>query len=144
LGDARLTLGDGTEEYDLLILDAYSSDVVPLHLITREAIRVYTDHLSPDGCLVLHISNRYLNLQRVVANLAADAGLVCFIQSEAGVPEADRRKGRQSSTWAILARNASQLGSLAVDTRWERTSSAAGQAVWTDDFASLFSVLRWH
>jgi hypothetical protein len=143
LGDARLTLGAATEKYDLLILDAYNSDVVPLHLITREAMRVYTDHLSPGGCLALHISNRHLDLQPVVANLAADAGLICFIQSEASIPEVDRRKGRQTSTWAILARDVAHLGSLTADARWGRTERVAGQAVWTDDFASLFSVLRW-
>ena len=143
LGDARLALGAASEKYDLLILDAYSSDVVPLHLVTREAMRVYTDHLSPTGCLAMHISNRYLNLQPVVANLAADAGLVCLIQSEASIPEQDRRKGRQTSTWAILARDASQFGPLAADGRWERANGVPGQRVWTDDFASLFSVLRW-
>jgi hypothetical protein len=112
-------------------------------LITREAMRVYTDHLSPGGCLALHISNRHLDLQPVVANLAADAGLICFIQSEASIPEVDRRKGRQTSTWAILARDVAHLGSLTADARWGRTERVAGQAVWTDDFASLFSVLRW-
>jgi hypothetical protein len=143
LGDARLTLSATTEKYDLLVLDAYSSDAVPLHLITREALRVYTDHLSPGGCLAMHISNRYLNLQPVIANLAADAGLVCFIQSEASIPEADRRKGRQTSTWAILARDSSDLGPLASDARWQPATPVPAQRVWTDDFASLFSVLRW-
>ena len=144
LGDARLTLGATTEKYDLLILDAYSSDVVPLHLITREAMRVYEDHLTPTGCLAMHISNRYLNLQPVVANLAADAGLVCLIQSEALIPAEDRRKGRQTSTWAILARDVTHLGGVADDPRWQLTSAVPGQRVWTDDFASLFSVLKWH
>ncbi len=143
LGDARLTLGATTEKYDLLVLDAYSSDAVPLHLITREALLVYTDHLSPGGCLAMHISNRYLNLQSVIANLAADAGLVCFIQSEVSIPEADRRKGRQTATWAVLARNASDLGPLATDLRWRPAPPVPAQRVWTDDFASLYSVLRW-
>jgi spermidine synthase len=143
LGDARLTLSATTAKYDLLVLDAYSSDAVPLHLITREALRVYTDHLTPTGCLAMHISNRYLDLQPVVANLAADAGLVCFIQSEASIPEADRRKGRQTSTWAILAHEASDLGPLASDPRWQPALPVPEQRVWTDDYASLFSVLRW-
>jgi len=143
LGDARLMPSATTEKYDLLVLDAYSSDAVPLHLITREALRVYTDHLSPGGCLAMHISNRYLNLQPVIANLAADAGLVCFIQSESSIPEADRRQGRQTSTWAILARDAPDLGPLATDLRWQPAPPVPAQRVWTDDYASLFSVLRW-
>ena len=143
MGDARLTLGATTEKYDLLILDAYSSDAVPLHLITREALRVYTDHLNPGGCLAMHISNRYLNLQPVVANLAADAGLVCLIQVESSIPAEDRRKGRQTSTWAILATDASHFGPLASDLRWQPAPPVPAQRVWTDDYASLFSVLRW-
>lgn len=143
LGDARLTLGAAQEKYDLLILDAYSSDSVPLHLITREALRVYVDHLTTNGCLAFHISNRYLNLKPIIANLAEDAKLVCLVQSETTIPEADRLKGRQTSTWAVLARAEPDLGPLLTDDRWQRTGLYPFKPLWTDDFASLFSVLRW-
>src|SRR6185312_956334 len=75
LGDARLTLAQSKETYDLIVLDAFSSDVIPVHLLTREAIEVYLSHLAPNGALVLHISNRYLELANVVAAIAAGEGL---------------------------------------------------------------------
>ena len=74
LGDARLTLAQSKETYDLIVLDAFSSDVIPVHLLTREAIEGYLSHLAPKGALVLHISNRYLELANVVAAIAAGEG----------------------------------------------------------------------
>src|SRR5436309_1782835 len=79
LGDARLSLAATGERYDLMILDAYSSDAIPVHLLTREALRLYLERLAPHGVLVLHLSNRYFDLVPLVARLAADAGLVCRV-----------------------------------------------------------------
>src|SRR6185295_7453308 len=77
LGDARLNLARDTSHYDLLILDAYTSDAMPVHLLTREAFRIYREHLTPHGVLVAHISNRYFDLIPTLGALAADADLVC-------------------------------------------------------------------
>src|SRR5204863_5540749 len=77
LGDARLSLAATRDRYDLMIFDAYSSDAIPVHLLTREALHLYLDRLAPRGVLVFHLSNRYFDLPPVVARLAADAGLVC-------------------------------------------------------------------
>jgi spermidine synthase len=86
LGDGRLRLREVPDgAYDLLIVDAFSSDAIPAHLLTREAVREYHRALTPDCLLVLHISNRYLDLKPVVGNLAADAGLVARYQ-HASVP----------------------------------------------------------
>ena len=83
LGDARIRLGDADDgTYDMLVVDAFSSDAIPAHLLTREAIALYRRKLTPGGLLVVHISNRYLNLAPVLANLATDAGLTGYLRSD--------------------------------------------------------------
>jgi spermidine synthase len=142
LGDARLALAaDSTVRYDLLVLDAYSSDAIPVHLLTREAIELYRSRLAPGGVMALHISNRNFDLAPVVANLARDAGLVCHIRNDREVSAEDFRNGAVPSEWAVLAESESALGPLAADARW-RTPPAYARVVWTDDYSSLVSVLR--
>ena len=95
LGDARLSLVKAPAgQYDLLVLDAYSSDAIPVHLITREALSLYLDKLAPDGLLAFHISNRYLNLEPVLGNLAQDAGLVALFQLDLKVSESRKDRGQ--------------------------------------------------
>jgi SAM-dependent methyltransferase len=143
LGDARLSLATApTGAYDLLVLDAYSSDAIPIHLITREALAVYLDKLAPGGLLVFHISNIYFDLKPVVANLAQDAGLVALVQEDQTLTEADLADGKKASQWAILARTPTDLGKLANDPRWRPLQPRPGLRLWTDDFSSVLSVLR--
>src|SRR5262249_30391176 len=80
IGDARLSLGRTDARYDFIVLDAFSSDSIPMHLVTREALAMYLQHLKPDGVILFHISNRYLTLDRVLARMAADAGLTSVKQ----------------------------------------------------------------
>ena len=83
LGDARLSLRSAPDSfYDMIILDAFSSDAIPIHLVTREAIRLYLAKLKPGGILVFHTSNRYLDLNPVLGNLARDAGLIALSGSD--------------------------------------------------------------
>ena len=143
LGDARLSLARAADErYDLLVLDAYSSDAIPVHLITREALHLYLERLTPDGMLAFHVSNRYFDLTRVVARLAADAGLVARIRVDA-VSRADRDRGATSSRYVVMVRAPGDLGTLAQDPRWQPLQADATVALWTDDFASPLSVLKW-
>src|SRR5262249_32665689 len=113
LGDARLKLEERAqngppEKFALLVVDAFSSDAIPLHLITREALAIYLQNLAEDGLLVFHISNRYLDLEPVLGNLAADVGLTGVIQNDYdnGIP------GKASSSWAVLARRPEGLDRL--------------------------------
>lgn len=147
LGDARIRLEAikrerPGERYDLIAVDAFSSDAIPVHLLTREAIRLYLDMLKPDGVLTVHISNRYLRLAPVVANLAQDAGLRGRLIQE---DEASSSKGAASSTWTVLSRTPEALGGLPSDPRWtrERLEPDPRVGVWTDDFHNLLAVFKW-
>jgi hypothetical protein len=145
LGDARLTLSQHPDKFGLLVIDAFGSDAIPLHLLTREALKVYRAHLRDNGILAVHISNRYVNLEPVLANLAADAvpPLVCRIQYDLNPDDMERRNGKGPSVWALLARTPDDLGQVANSTRWQPARVRPDLKVWTDDFSNLVSVLRW-
>src|SRR5689334_9925361 len=136
LGDARLRLREAPAgKYGLLIMDAFSSDSVPAHLLTTEAMNLYLDKLSTDGMLAFHISNRYLNLEPLLSGLSRRAGLVAFIRKDLE----HNVVGRYPSIWVLMARNESALGSIAGDDRWRRVE---GDMVWTDDFSNILSLLK--
>jgi SAM-dependent methyltransferase len=141
LGDGRLSLAAAAERYDVLILDAYSSEAIPLHLLSREAVRVYRARLAPGGVLVFHISNRYFDLAPVVAGLAQDAGLEWRVRKDEISDPEEIRRGSIPSTWAVLTSDAAALRDLATDRRWRRVPPNGGD-VWTDDYSSLLSALR--
>jgi hypothetical protein len=147
LGDARLSLqrvNDG--QFGVLILDAYTSDTIPLHLITREALALYLRKLAPDGALIFHISNRHLRLERVLAALAQDSGLTCVVQSES-VKDAMGEllaAGKISSKWVVMARQPATVAKLRYDPRWQQPPPRLHARLWTDDYASVFSVFIWH
>jgi hypothetical protein len=140
LGDARLEMAQAADsEYDLIVLDAFSSDSIPVHLLTREAIELYCRKLAPRGMIVFHISNRYLDLKPVLAAAARDLNLSIryrFDEVESKVADAT---GRTSSEWVALAREKSDLGSLVA--AWDSISMPSdGFRTWTDDYSNLFGV----
>ena len=141
LGDGRLSLNAAHDRYDLLILDAYSSEAIPLHLMSREALAVYFARLAPRGVLALHISNRHFDLAPVVAALAQDAGVEWRVRRDEMRDPNEARRGNVPSTWAVLTRDLGSIGPLAADPRWRKVTPAAGH-VWTDDYSSLLSALR--
>jgi len=145
IGDARLSLNKvANHHYGLIILDAFGSDAIPVHLLTREAIDVYLSKLRNNGVLVFHITNRYLDLQPVLGAVARDANLVCFAENDAAISEAEIRQGKFPSRWAVMARNTNDLGNLARDPRWVRAVANAGTRVWKDDFSSVLKALSWN
>ena len=116
MGDARLSLAqESSHQFDLLVLDAYNSDSVPIHLITQEALQLYLDKMTDHGLLIFHISNQYLDLGPVVENLAQNQGLVCLLQNDLRLSEQQRLLGKEPSQWAVMARNLEDLGSLEGD-----------------------------
>lgn len=151
LGDGRLSLVQVTQgSYGLIVLDAFSSDAVPVHLLTREALRLYLDKLAPGGLLAFHLSNRYLALHEVTAALAADAGLVFRMRADFASPaemarDPDYLEGKEASVWAVMARREADLAGLVRDPRRPWVSFRPGRStpVWTDDFSNLLSVLHW-
>lgn len=144
LGDARLTLArepDG--RYALLVLDAFSSDAIPVHLLTREALAVYRRVLEPGGLLLVHISNQHLNLAPVVAALAADAGLTGLLAEHA---PGDRREDEELDfrcDWVVLAGTVTDLEPLAADPRWRPLRNPSGRRPWTDDYSDVFTAIAW-
>lgn len=142
LGDARLSLASDTTRYDLLVLDAYTSDAVPVHLLTQEAFRQYFDRIRPGGVLALHLSNRHFDLERVVARIVRDSGLAHRIRVDATPSKEAAARGSQTSTWAAVARDEADLGPLTTDRRWRRLRLGTPSPLWTDDYSSLVSVLK--
>ena len=143
LGDARLSLARAPDVYDVLVLDAYSSDAIPVHLVTREALALYRSKLAPGGLLAFHISNLHLDLEPVFANLAADAGLFCLVRDDTVVSQADKAGGKSASVWLVMAAAKETLRPLAHDPRWLPGRRDPALALWTDDYSSLLSVIRW-
>ncbi len=138
LGDARLKLEERTQngppdKFALLVVDAFSSDAIPLHLITREALAIYLQNLAEDGLLVFHISNRYLDLEPVLGNLAQELGLTGLIE----IDHAGRIPGKASSSWVVLARHQSNLDRLLHEGRWEQWQSECN---WLGDEEAMLSL----
>jgi hypothetical protein len=144
LGDARLSLQRTADaRFGLIVLDAYSSDSIPVHLITREAVRLYRDKLAPGGLLLFHASNLHLDLGPVLTRLAEDAGLAWRMQDDSEVSDEETAAGKTPSIWIAMARDAADFGPLATDPRWQGRPARIGPRVWTDDHSSVFSVFNW-
>jgi hypothetical protein len=138
LGDARLRLRDAPAHgYGLIVLDAFSSDAIPLHLVTREALALYRARLADGGLIAFHISNRFLDFSPVLATLAHDAGWICRVRADVDLTPAEVQAGKHGSVWAVLAAHAEDFGVLAEDSRWQAPSLHPGAAVWTDDFSNV-------
>ena len=141
LGDARLTLEDAPDgRYDVIVVDAFSSDAIPVHLLTREAMRLYLEKLAPDGLIVFNVSNRYLDLATVVARQGTDAGLVGLVQFDRELdvaPSGDK----EPSEFVVLARHEAALAPIAANGRWRPIDQPAGR-VWTDDYSDVIGALR--
>jgi spermidine synthase len=140
LGDARLTLAASPQRYDLIVLDAFSSDVVPVHLLTREAIDSYLARLEPGGVITLHLSNKYMELASVVAALAAEQGLAaCFKDDDRTPPVPFDYKANASV--AVLARNRADLGDVPQKRGWHEIKPAPAVRVWTDDYSNVLGAI---
>lgn len=141
LGDARLSLEEIEEEYDLIIVDAFSSDAIPVHLLTAEAVALYRSRLRRGGWIAFHTSNRFIDFSPVLANVAAEAGMLAY---EATDPVVDEPAGRYPSRWVVLAEAApggEGVGRLLDDPRWQALAPSGGRS-WTDAYSSLIQVLR--
>jgi SAM-dependent methyltransferase len=135
LGDARLRLADADGRYDVIVLDAFSSDAIPTHLLTREALELYERKLAPGGVLAFHISNRYLDLGPIIARGARSLSPPLVVISWDDVT-GDVASGRLPSTWLVLARTWSDLAPLGLPTGWA-VQPRPDTPLWTDDFSNL-------
>jgi hypothetical protein len=139
IGDARLTFAkepDGI--YDLIIVDAYSSDAIPIHLATEEAMEIYKKKLAPQGAVVMHVSNRHLELSSVVVGIADANDLKSWVYSE------DSGRDNEyifSTSVVVSARENADVGTLASSDKWELTEAEDNQRVWTDDYSNVLGAV---
>jgi len=140
-GDGRLQLAAATDgRYGLLILDAFSSDAIPMHLLTKEAVELYFSKIADGGWLALHVSNRYLDLEQVITGLAQAQGYTGLSWIDT---EGDRANGKEESHWIVLVRRESDLRDLALDPHRIPLESRVGTAPWTDARSSLLPIFKW-
>ena len=140
LGDARLTLAASGQRYDLIVLDAFSSDVVPVHLITREAIDGYLARLEDGGAVVLHLSNRYMELGGVIAAVAAAQGLVAIFKDD-DRPLTVPLDYKANASVAVLARARADLGELPDRPGWHEVKPVPDIRIWTDDYSNVLGAI---
>jgi hypothetical protein len=139
IGDARLTFArepDGI--YDLIIVDAYSSDAIPIHLATEEAMKIYKDKLAPQGAVVMHVSNRHLELESVVVGIADANDLKSWVYNEDS-----GRDGEYifATDVVVCAREEADVGALASSEKWAETEPTENQRVWTDDYSNILGAV---
>jgi hypothetical protein len=141
LGDARLALerelaAAGPRRFDVFIVDAFTGDAIPAHLLTRECLQLYLAHLAPGGRLLLHISNRYLDLRPLVSGLARDAGLESLVMDSRPANIAEL-----PATWAAMARRGAFSPEERAMAAASRPPFAGSPVVWTDEYSTLFNLL---
>ncbi len=146
LGDARLTLADVPDgQYDIIVVDAFSSDAIPIHLLTREAMAIYLAKIAPEGLVVLHVSNRHLELTSVVTGIASanDAITRLHVGGAGDNDEDDYTDSayRFSTTVTVVGRNDEAFGPLADRASWEVQEADPNQRVWTDDYSNVIGAL---
>jgi hypothetical protein len=144
IGDGRISLARMDERFGMLVIDAFSSDVVPTHLLTREALAIYLQRLQSNGVLAFHISNRFADLRPVVAAVTQDAGLDALVQFDPGGERRDNLPPRSPSLWVASARRGMLPASLLADSRWSALLPPGDQHPWTDERVNLIGILRWN
>jgi hypothetical protein len=141
-GDGRISLAQAEpHKFGIIVLDAFSSDSVPMHLLTKEVMDLYLSKLAPGGAIVLHISNMHLSFSAVLARIAAEAGVVSLWQHEP--PDAGALEtGKLPSEWFLVARDRRDFGRLTADPRWKVPPVDSRTPLWTDDFSNILTVLK--
>jgi hypothetical protein len=143
IGDARLSLAHAPDrQYGLIILDAFSSDAIPIHLLTAEAVELYVSKLQEHGLLLFHISNRYFDLAAILDKLATRLGLFASIQRDLRVTHADQANGKSPSIWVAMARDEKTLARFADGGRWKPLTGQLHGDLWTDDYSNILRVLH--
>lgn len=138
-GDARVSLAaEAPQRYDVLVVDAFSGDAIPAHLMTRQALEIYRRHLAPGGIIAFHVSNHFLALAPVVAQLAHDAGMRAVRVTD----EEARSRQVFESDWVLVTSNAEFLRNPAVERARKTIDLPAGLRLWTDDYSSLFPIIQ--
>jgi SAM-dependent methyltransferase len=140
MGDGRLSIEKTPDsEFDVLMLDAFDSDSIPAHLVSREAVQMYLRKLKPNGMMLFHVSNRYMNVEGLVAALIVDGSLEGLVRYD----DDEEPTGKTSSDYVVAARRPEDLGSLEHDENWSRVEKPSGIQPWTDDYSNMLKIVRW-
>jgi spermidine synthase len=140
IGDGRLSIGRANDhEFDLLMLDAFNSDSIPAHLVSREAIRMYLTKLKSDGLLLFHVSNRYMNVEGLISAVVSDESLEAWMRRDEFVHEPLKSR----SHYIVAAKNVDALGWLPYDPSWSQVKKPHNIHAWTDDYSNMLQILRW-
>ena len=140
IGDGRLSIEkspDGT--YDVLMLDAFNSDSIPAHLVSREAVQLYLKKLKPDGMILFHVSNRYMDVEALVSAVILDAGIQGLVRYD----DDEEPTGKTSSDYVVAARHSEDFGALQDDMNWSPIEEPDGIQPWTDDYSNMLKIVRW-
>lgn len=140
-GDARLNLQNVPEShYGLIVLDAFSSDAIPVHLITQQALDLYISKLAEGGILAFNISSRSLDLKPILADLAASRKLECIGFDDLGPSSI---KDKDPSQWVVMARSPAEISNLSINSQWKKLNGREGARVWSDEFSNIVRAIRW-
>lgn len=144
LGDGRIALRQVRPgSFDLLVIDAFSSDAIPVHLITRQALDLYVSRLTAEGVLLFHVSNRYLDLEPLLGRLAGELGWACAARADIEVQTDSWERGRTAAHYVAMAAHAERLGPLLERPGWKRVPVDPRAPLWTDDYSNLLGLLKW-
>lgn len=144
MGDARLKMQSAADEsFGILVIDAFSSDSIPAHLLTNEAFELYLSKLRHDGLIVFHISNKYLRIEPLLAAVAQQQGLVGLARFDDLSGDPEPIPGKKVSHYVVLARESQHLGGLLTDHRWTAIEGDPGIRYWTDGYSNLLSLFIW-
>ncbi|MEN9231223.1 MAG: hypothetical protein Q6L68_09980, partial [Thermostichus sp. DG02_5_bins_236] len=124
----------------LMVMDAFSSDAVPVHLLTQEALTLYLNKLKPQGGLLFNITNRHLNLTPVLAGLVGQLHLQAWQQAQTELSPVERQAGLAPSHWVLMTADSAQWS---LRDPWQPLLPQAGDPIWRDDFSNLLQVMRW-
>jgi hypothetical protein len=143
IGDARMSLLEAVDDrYNLIVLDAFSSDAIPVHLLTREALALYLSRLSTDGVLAFHVSNRHIALGPVLAGLARSFDLNAVEELHSVTP-AEAAAGQSPSDWILMSKGRTDFDSLLAAGDWTRLQGSPISPLWTDDFSNILTALKF-
>lgn len=140
MGDGRLSIAQmNSGELDLLMLDAFNSDSIPAHLVSREAIALYLTKLKPRGLLLFHVSNRYMDVEGLISAVVTDAALEALARHD----DEQQTELKARSHFIVAGRNPEALGALEQDANWFKVKKPKSIAPWTDDYSNMLAILRW-
>jgi SAM-dependent methyltransferase len=139
IGDGRLSIERSPDNsFDVLMLDAFNSDSIPAHLVSREAVQMYLHKLKPNGLILFHVSNRYMDVESLVSAVSLDVGL----QGRVRYDDDEEPTGKTSSDYVVVARHMEDFGDLNSDENWTVVEKPKIQP-WTDDYSNMMSIVRW-